>query len=387
MASWALWLRAQGSRVRDGWLSLPGVLVGVQTIRGFVNDRCLLRASALTYTTLLAIVPLLAVVLAVLKGAGFADSLRPFLVEQVPVAETAVIDDLLAYIGRANAQAVGGIGLVLLFVSVWTMFGNIEQSLNDILGVRASRGYLRRIGEYLSMLMVGAVVIAASVVLQTLFGSPMLFSSVFGDRLANELSYGVLGLLPWVSVWAGFAFLYTWMPNAHVPFRYALVGGIVGGTLFQLVQLLYIQLQFGFARYNAIYGALAQLPILLVWVYLSWALVLFGAEVISALRSRTPGPGGTRGTGPGRALGLEILTLVLDDFRQGRATPRPDQIAGRLEIDSERVRAALEPLLRAGILVEPSGEQGLLPASSPSKLSLERVLDALDGGAGSSPAG
>ncbi len=377
--------RARAVSLRDALVAMPGLRFGLRTIEGFQRDRCLLRASALTYSTLLAVVPLLAVVLAVLKGAGFAELLRPFLLDRFPVIEQQSIDDLLEYIGRANAQAVGGVGLALLFVSVWTLFGNVEQSLNHIFGVRSARGYLRRIGEYLSMLMVSSILVVASVVLQTLLGNPELLARVFGDRIGSGLAYGILAVLPWVSVWIGFSFLYSWMPNTHLPLRFAVLGGVVSGTLFQSVQLLYLELQFGFARYNAIYGALAQLPILLVWIYLSWALVLLGAELIVRVRFA----GGADPDGPDpegtRPLGLEILRLVIEAFRGGRATPRPDQLAVRLGVEAGRVQAAIDPLLRSGILVDPEGDHGLLPAVSPEAISLEQVLSALGGGGAKRP--
>ncbi|MEE2703350.1 MAG: YihY/virulence factor BrkB family protein [Myxococcota bacterium] len=371
---------AQAASLRTALVATAGVRFGIRTIEGFQRDRCLLRASALTYSTLLAVVPLLAVVLAVLKGAGFDELLRPFLLDRFPVIDQKSIDDLLAYIGRANAQAVGGVGLMLLFVSAWTLFGNVEQSLNDIFGVRSARGYLRRIGEYLSMLMVGSIVVVVSVVLQTLLGNPELLVQVFGDRVGSGLAYGILAALPWFSVWIGFSFLYSWMPNTHLPLRFAVLGGIVGGTLFQAVQLLYLELQFGFARYNAIYGALAQLPVLLIWVYLSWVLVLLGAELIVSVRAAA----GTDpdGSDPGASwpLGMAILQLVIEAFRDGRATPRPDQLAIRLGVDAGQVHAAIDPLLKSGILVDPEGEQGLLPAVSPEVISLGQVLSALGQG-------
>lgn len=381
--AWRVRLRAAVAEIAV----LPGLRFGLRTIAGFRNNRCLLRASALTYVTLLALVPLLAVVLAVLKGAGFADLLRPFLVDHLPVTEPKAIDDLLAYIGRANAQAVGGIGLMLLFLSAWTLFGNIEQSLNDIFGVRTSRGHMRRVGEYLSMLVVGAIVVVLSVALQTLLGSPDLLVQIFGARVGSDLAYAVLAALPWLTVWTGFTFLYSWMPNTHLELRFAALGGFVAGTLFQLAQLLYLELQFGFARYNAIYGALAQLPILLVWVYLSWAVVLFGAQVIVAARASVGIDGAGSQGDPEPSLGLEILRLVVEAFQKGLKTPRPDQLAIWLGVETARVRAAVEPLIRSGILVDPEGEQGLLPAVAPEAISLARVMEALPRGGGKRPDG
>ncbi len=372
------------ARSRRLWIRLrdhPLLLWAQRTGRGFRQDHCLVHASALTYATLLALVPLLAVLLAMLKGAGFGDNLRPFLLGRFPVLGAEIIDQLLAYINRANTQAVGGIGLALLLLSAWTMLSNIENALNHIFCVSRARGYVRRAGEYLSMLVVGAVVIVLSIVLQTVLGSPTLFARLLGSR-AGEATHFALLLLPWASTWAGFAFLYSWMPNARIDFRTAALGGLVGGTLFQFVQLGYIELQLGFARYHAIYGALAQLPIVLVWVYLSWVVVLVGAEAASARRAARVPPDRARAAAPAIAadpasLALFVLRSVADAFRAGLPTPGALELAARLGISAREVRTAVAPLLRGGILVEPEEPQGYLPSSSLSAVSFEQVLAAL----------
>ena len=360
----------------------PVLLWLTRTWHGFLRDHCLLRGSALTYATLLAVVPLLAVVLALLKGAGFENHLRPFLLDGFPVLEPLAVDHLLAYIGRANAQAVGGVGLAALLAASVAMLATIEASLNHVFGASRSRSWVRGIGEYLSMIMVGALIIVLSILLQTVLGSPTLIQHMFGDQIASRTTRFGLTFLPWVSVWSGVTFLYRWMPNTHVPMRTAIFGGFIGGTLFQLVQLGYIELQLGFARYHAIYGALAQLPILLVWIYLSWLVILLGAEAVVARRSigvsedprwaRTPGAAPTPET-----LALYVLREVGDAFEAGRPTPRADQIAARLRLSVHAVHTAVRPLQRAGILVNPEGERGYLPASGLSALTLEQVLSAL----------
>ncbi len=387
--------RVQGSWLRESWRAFrtalvlnPLILWPTRMLRGFLRNRCLLHASALSYSTLLAVVPLLAVVLALLKGAGFENHLRPFLLQRFPVLEPEAVRQLLAYINRANAQAVGGIGLLALFVVSWAMLSNIEDTLNQIFGIRRARGLLRRTTEYLSMIVVGAMIIVLSIMLQTVLGSPTLIQHLFGDQVASGATRVGLTLLPWVSAWAGLTFLYSWMPNTRVPLGAALLGGLFGGTLFQLVQLGYIELQLGFARAHAIYGALAQLPILLVWVYLSWLVVLLGAESVVARRSLFVREDETlaRSAGPAPApelLALLVLREVGDAFRAGTPTLRADEMAVRLGVGVRAVRDAVEPLTRAGILVEPDGEHGYLPAAALSTLSLERILSALGrGGAG-----
>jgi len=371
-------------RMNDQWRALLTTLSRhviwiwiSRTWHGFFEHRNFVNASALTYSTMLAVVPLVAVVLSLLKAAGFDDALRPFMLDQFPVLDAEVVDGLLDYIDRANAQAVGGIGFVALLVTCWAMLGTVEASLNHILGVREQRGYIRRTREYLAMLIVGAVMVVLSIAGRTILQSPLLLEQLYGVEMARGAPGLLLTSMPWVTAWVAFFFMYTWMPNRVVNWRSALFGAVVGGTLFQTVQLGYIELQLGFARYHAVYGALAQLPILLVWVYLSWIVVLVGAEGIAAratLRERTP----TLAEGPGRGMiALAALREIMDAFQSGRPVPLAPELAVRLGVSVQAVHAALAPLLGAGILVPPSETHGYLPASSPGSISLERVLEAL----------
>ncbi len=232
------------------------------------------------------------------------------------------------------------------------------------------------------MLLVGTAILVLSTLLQTVLGNPLLFEKLIGPAAASGLSGVALTTLPWLSVWVGFAFLYGWMPAIRLRAEARLLAAFVAGTLFQLVQLAYIELQLGFARLHVIYGALAQLPIVLVWIYLSWLVVLLGAELASAYTNRhipiAPGVAkGPRAAVPSIALGLMALRATLEAFRAGVATQRADELAARFDTSAHAVRAALEPLLQAGILVEPDAEHGYLPATSPSTISLERAFVAL----------
>lgn len=355
------------------WLWLEGIAVG------FVRDDCLVRASSLTFATSLALVPLLAVVLAILQGAGFAEYLRPFLLEHVPMLDEASIDGMLEYIDRANAQAVGGVGFAALLFTTWSMLSGIESSLNHILGVTSSRGYLQRAGEYLGMVVGGAALVVLSIVVQTVFEHPVLLRAVLGDEIADVGTGVGLKLLPWVLVWVAFALLYAWMPHTRLKLSEVLLGGLLGGSLFQLVQLGYLELQVGFARYHAIYGAIAQLPILLVWIYFSWAVALLGGESVAALRRLRGAAQARLDPGSAEAMALLVLRTVYDAFERGDPTPDAPALAARLDLRVHELREAIAPLVRSEILVEPADGSGYLPSLSAEALPLGRVLAALRG--------
>jgi membrane protein len=348
----------------------------MRTWNGFWAHRNLVNASALTYTTLLAMVPLIAVVLALLKAAGFQDALRPFLLDQFPVLTAEAIDALLSWIDLANAQAVGGIGFAALLITTWSMLRNVETSLNHIFAVRHNRGILRQLGEYPAMLLFGAVMVVASIGIRTILETPALFDQLLGADLTFGTSL-LVTLSPWLTAWVAFYLMYSWMPNQSVAWSSALFGAFVGGSLFQLVQLGYIEAQLGFGRYHAVYGALAQLPIVMIWIYVSWIVVLLGAEGIAARAALHERPPSEAEAMSPQVVALAALREVLDAFGAGTRTPRAEELAVRLGVSVHAVRAALEPLLRADVLVEPDDQHGYLPATAPAALSLAQVLDPL----------
>ena len=364
---------ARALRRQPVWLWLE------RTVAGFLRDDCWVRASSLTYATSLALVPLLAVVLAILQGAGFAEYLRPFLLERVPMLDEATVDGLLEYIDRANTQAIGGLGFAVLLVTTWSMLGGIEGSLNHIFGVSTSRSYLKRAGDYLGMVVGGAVLVVLSIAGQTVLEHPALLRAVLGDDVAGVGASLGVKLMPWILVWVAFGLLYAWMPNVRLRLVDVLVGGLLGGSLFQLVQLGYLELQVGFARYHAIYGALAQLPILLVWIYLSWAVALLGGEAVAALRTLKADVTSRLDPGAPPGVALTVLRAVYHSFETGAPTPSASELAVRLDVPVQQLRDALAPLVAAGILVEPEDGRGYLPANASAALPLERVLAALRG--------
>jgi membrane protein len=350
----------------------PPVRWFLDVVQNFFRDDCLLRASALTTSAMLALIPLLAIVLAFLQGAGFEQYLRPLLLDRFPVLSPEAVDQMLGYIGRANAQALGGIGFAALLISAWGLFENVERSLNAVFGAPKARSLFLRGGEYLAMLLAGTILLILVVSLPTLVRSETLVERFLGERVASQTAWAVLRFSPWVVVWGGFTVLYSWMPNLYVPWRSALAGGLVGGTLFELLQIAYIGLQVSFSRYHAIYGALAQLPILVVWMFLAWAIVLLGAEAAARTGALRTGedPAARRLDG----IAWTVLREVLAAFAEGRATPHPRDIAAQLGCPVGEVQRAVEPLVRARVIVEPGDGHGYLPARAPSAISAEDLV-------------
>jgi membrane protein len=258
--------------------------ISLLAIRRFVDDKCDLRASALTFYSLLSIVPIVAMAFAIAKGFGFEKTLGDQLLENLQgheeVAER-IIGFAQSLLENTRGGAIAGVGIVVLFWTVIKVLGNIETSFNDIWGVKTPRSMGRKLADYLSVMMICPVLIITAsslTVLVTTRVGEMVEQLAFLGYL-GDLVILLLKILPYGVIWLVFTFIYVFMPNTKVELKSALWGGILAGTIYQLVQLAYISFQIGVTKYGAIYGSFAALPLFLVWLQLSWLIVLFGAEV------------------------------------------------------------------------------------------------------------
>ena len=256
----------------------------VLAVRGFDEDRCQLRASALTYYSLLSMVPVVAILVGIAKGFGFQEVLEKELLDNFSAHQAVlvqVMDFAKSLLETTKGGLIAGIGLAVLFWTVIKVLGSIERSFNTVWGVKKSRPWGRKFTDYISVLLIAPILFFLASSLMVFITSQVTFITAKFALLGffSSLIFFLLKLLPYCIVWILFTFIYIFMPNTKVRFSSGLVGGIVAGSIYQLVQLGYISFQVGVARYNAIYGSFAALPLFLVWLQLSWLVVLFGAEI------------------------------------------------------------------------------------------------------------
>jgi membrane protein len=270
--------------------------LGVNTIRiihlvyrGFIENECPLHASALTYSSLMAIVPILALALALLRGLDAADRLEMKILESVtamPAQFQEMINHILVYVRNTNFTTLGGVGLALLIWLVIDVLGCVEMSFNRVWGVAAPRSLLRKISDYLSILMVVPVLIITATTINATLTSPAIINLAREWLGSAHILYSrMLSLMPFMVTWVAFIFLYKYMPNTRVNILPAVISGVAGGSLWIGWQWVYITLQVGINSYNAIYATLAAIPIFLFWLYVSWQIVLLGAEIGFALQN------------------------------------------------------------------------------------------------------
>ncbi|MGD9874691.1 MAG: YihY/virulence factor BrkB family protein [Kiritimatiellia bacterium] len=258
--------------------------VGHLVVKGFIDDELSIRASALTYTALLSLVPLLALVFSLLKGFGAGqEGVDRFMEWQttMPQQFQDFISQTVALAQNTNFAALGWAGFGVLVLAAITVLGSIETSFNRIWGITISRNLIRRIANYISILVVVPILIGLSgTVIATLSSEKIILQ--LGSIGSFYRSF--LKLSPLVSAWLAFSFLYVFLPNTRVKAWPAFWGSLIAALLWLGWQKAYISLQIGVARYNAIYGTFASIPIFLAWVYISWVIVLLGAEIAFAVQ-------------------------------------------------------------------------------------------------------
>ena len=360
-------------------------------VRGFDEDSCQLRASALTFYSLLSIVPVIAIIFGIAKGFGFQEVLEKDLLEKFSAHQAIlvqVMDFAKSMLETTRGGLIAGIGLVILFWTVIKVLGSIERSFNNVWGVKSSRPWSRKFTDYISVLLIAPILFFLSSSIMVFITSQVTFITEKFALLGffSSLIFFLLKLLPYCIVWILFTFIYIFMPNTKVRFTSGLIAGIVAGSVYQLVQWGYITFQVGVAKYNAIYGSFAALPLFLGWLQVSWLVVLFGAELSFSHQNVDTyefEPDCLRvSMSFKKMLSLRITHLLVKNFSAGRPPLTATMITHALEVPIRLVRQVLFELAESGIVSAVVTEDGENPAYQPGRdsdsLTIQFVLDALE---------
>lgn len=252
----------------------------VLAIRFFTAKRVMTRASALTYSTLLAIVPILAVMFAIARGFGYNKYIESWFLDAFksqPEAAEVIVGFVNNYLSSTQGGVFLGVGLAFMLYTVLNLVRNIETVFNEIWQVKKQRSLYRTFTDYLAMLFMFPVFIIMSSGLSIFVAT--LSNNVAKISLLSPAVKVLLALSPYVLMSMVFMALYVFMPNTHVKLRSCVVPGILAGIAMQVLQIAYIHSQMWVSRYNAIYGSFAALPLFMLWVQISWTICLFGAEL------------------------------------------------------------------------------------------------------------
>ena len=250
------------------------------TIRFFTEKRVMTQASALSYSTLLAIVPILAVVFAIARGFGYNKYIELWFRESLstqPQVADIIVGFVNSYLVHTQSGIFLGVGLVFMLYSVLMLISNIEDTFNQIWQLSSTRPIIRSITNYLAICFLFPIIIVVSTGLSIFMET--VADTMDGFRILGPAIRRMLSLAPCVLMSLMFIILYVYMPNTKVRFSSAIVPGILAGVAMQVLQLAYIHSQIWVTGYNAIYGSFAALPLFMLWIQISWTICLFGAQL------------------------------------------------------------------------------------------------------------
>lgn len=362
------------------WLLKSGQILAV-SLKDFLADRCLLQASALSFTTILSLVPFLALAFAVLKGFGVQNRLEPLLLQQVTAGSEKAVFKIIQYINNTKVATLGAAGLISLVITAISLLDSIEEAFNDIWGVRETRSFYRKFTDYLSVALVAPILMISATSITTSLQSQSLVRWALSTPYFGDMLLRLFHFVPYMSIWLALILFYAFIPNTRVSFRSAFVGGVLAGTIWQLAQWCYIHFQMGLTRYNAIYGTLALVPMIMVWIYTTWVIVLFGGEVVWAHQTLRNCRRGLR-LKPNHALhedlALSIFMLIGKRFMVGEPAYTSEELAERLDVPTRTVRDLLYFYVDRGFLVEGGGDVvNYLPARDIGCMRVSDLLSAL----------
>jgi membrane protein len=354
------------------------------SIKGFNEDDCLTKATALTYYTLFSIVPILALVFAIAKGFGFEKGLQEQIINSYPQYKE-ILTNAFTYatkmLQNTKGGIIAGIGVLVLLWTVMKLLLSIENNFNQIWEIKRGRTWVRKVTDYLAIMIISPIFLVVSggltVAIQTKLGS-FEFLSGASTFLLNLFAYFLIACV--------FALLYLVMPNTKVNTKSAFVAGTISMILFQLLEWAYIKFQIGANQMNAIYGGFAALPLFLIWLQYSWYIVLFGAELafanqfadhyelendINKLSVRYK-----------KAMGLIISSLVAKRFYNGETPLTANEIADKLDIPLRLARLVINEFVETGIFTEIKGEKekesAYQPGLTESRLTVRNILNIMD---------
>lgn len=367
-------------------LVLRAVRIVYLAIRGTFRDKAFLRASTLTYVTLLSLPPVLALAFGVGRSLGVTQDLREFVFRQLGAENQQireVVQQIFDYVESTPLSVFNGIGLLLLFAALVKLLGTIETSFNEIFGGSKSRTFLRKVSDYLSVLIIAPVLLTVATGTVTSLRNQDLVKSLEGIPVLGAIVSAPV-LSSFVTAWLGFIFLFLFMPNVRVRFSAAAVGSLVASLAWLGAYQSFLNLQIGLSRTNIIYGSFAGLPLMLIWLNASWGIVLIGAEVVAALQNEAAFKRTVLAGDPTAAdrerFGLQIMLGIAREFSQDRGGRTVEDLVEGTEVPYLIVRDLLASLERNRLLARTADKPArYLLCRDPRRVKVSDVLLAIRG--------
>ena len=322
------------------------------TLRYFVKNKCTLHASALTFFTLLSIVPVAGMLFGIAKGYGYDEILKAKLLANM-AGQRQVAEWIIQFadnaLNKASGGLVAGVGVIVLLWSALKLLTSIEASFNEIWGVKQGRSMMRKISDYTTLLLLCPLLLLIAATSTAFFVTRLqsLGSALpYGDGVWNHLMILIAKSVPFILTWGVFAFLYIFIPNTKVSIRAGVISGAVTGLFYTILQFGYIYAQKYLTGYNAIYGSFAAVPFFLLWLQISWTLILFGAQSAFAVQNvhdyeLSSGEPVNESMEYRQLCALRIMIELAHAFKTGQGGLSASQLSEGLEIPIRTTRAVL----------------------------------------------
>jgi membrane protein len=387
----SLWHTPLSELSRNKSILFRQLRIIVLAARGFIKDKVQIRATALTFYSVLSIVPLAAIAFAISKGFGLEQNLTQMLTKSLS-SQQEVLNFVLPIAKNAlnatNGGYIAGVGVLVLFWSVMSLLNHIEDAFNHIWQIRVSRAWYRKFTDYLTIMLIAPVLLILSssvtVFVNTTFNDYMAKAAIL-DFFKPMISF-LIKASPYIIVWLMLTLLFLVMPNTKVKFTSALVSGVVAGTILQLLQWFYIDLQFGISKLSMLYGSFAAIPLFVLWLQSSWIVVLLGAELAFAnqnvSRYEFESEALNISHSQKRAITLMIMHRIIRNFINAEPPVTSQTLSVSLKIPVRLVRDIIQDLNSAGlvsfVIMDYSKERHFQPGMDVNILTVSYVLAKLD---------
>ena len=342
------------------------------------------KAYGLTYITALAIVPMAALSFSIAKGFGVANTLKEAMYNNLTGVRPEILDKIYEYVSNTNVKTLGAMGFLVILYTVIKTVSSMETAFNQIWNVTQHRSLVRKFSDYLSVMVIFPLLLLATTGLTASLSSNALVETLLSLKFLGALIRFLLSTGSYVTIWIAFVMVYKFLPNTNVPLKSALIGGVVGGSLWNIVQIIYIAFQIGVSKYNAIYGTFASLPLFLIWLNLSWMIVLLGAEIswVTATKTNPAKLRGTRTLNPDSVedLAVAVMLLIGKRFISKEPPYSPSTLAGALDTDLSLIEKVLEHLENNSLISKLAGEEASYqPARALSLITVQDIVSSAHG--------
>ena len=364
----------------------PGIITSLRIshliIRDLIDGMITLRAMGLVYTTILALVPLLAVSFSVLKGFGVHNQIEPLLLNfLMPLGDKGaeISNQIIGFVENTKAGVLGSLGLALLLYTVISLLQKIEQSFNYTWRVSHHRSVGKRFSNYLTVVMIGPVLLFSALGVTASIASVSVVQDAMQVESIGFLTKLMGRMVPYLLILCAFTFIYMFVPNTRVKFKSAFIGAAVSAALWETSSWAFASFVVGSSKYTAIYSAFASMIIFFIWIYISWLILLIGCSIVfyhqNPAQQSLDSHKINLSNREREAIALNIMALVAKHYRANKETWTIESLAIQMKISAEAVSMVIHQLLDQKLLIETTDTPtSFLPAYDIERMSLHDIM-------------